>query len=65
MALIAGASSTAVTVSVNVSLDVAAPSLTVTWMVTGPPCRFAAGDTVTVRFAPDPPSTMFWRGTNT
>jgi len=58
-----GVSFTAVTVKTNVSVAVNVPSLTVTVIVTEPD-KFAAGVTVTVRFAPEPPNTMFAFGTN-
>ncbi len=45
------------------SLAVATPSDTVTVMVDVPDW-FAAGVTVTVRFAPEPPSTTFATGTS-
>ncbi len=63
MSLIVGASLTAFTVKTNVSDVVNKPSLTVTVMV-AEPFKFAAGVTVTVRFAPEPPNTMFAFGTN-
>jgi hypothetical protein len=63
ISLIVGASLTAVTVNTNVSEDVFKPSLTVTVIVTEP-FKFAAGVTVTVRFAPEPPNTMFAFGTS-
>jgi hypothetical protein len=63
ISLIVGASLTAVTVSTNVSVAVKVPSLTVTVIVVVP-LKFAAGVTVTVRLAPEPPNTMFAFGTN-
>ena len=59
---IVGGSLTAVTVTTNVSVAVAVPSLTVSVMVVVPDW-LAAGVTVTVRFAPVPPMTMLAFGT--
>ena len=55
MSLIVGRSFTAVTVSSNVSLALAVPSLTVT-VIVALPDWFAAGVIVIVRFAPEPPN---------
>src|SRR5436190_1435703 len=63
MAVMDGVSLTALTVSEKVLLAVKAPSLTVTVMV-AVPLWFAAGVTVTVRFAPLPPKAMFALGTS-
>ncbi len=60
---IVGVSFTAVTVNTNVSVAVNVPSLTVT-VIVAEPDKFAAGVTVTVRFAPEPPKTIFAFGTN-
>ncbi len=54
---------TAVTVNTNVSLVVSVPSLTVTVMV-AVPFWLAGGVTVTVRFEPEPPNTIFAFGTS-
>ena len=62
MSEIVGASFTAFIVNLNVSVSVFAPSLTVT-VIVADPLWFAAGVTVTVRFAPLPPNTMFAFGT--
>ena len=51
------------TVKTNVSVAVKVPSLTVT-VIVAEPDKFAAGVTVTVRFAPEPPNTMLAFGTN-
>ena len=51
-----------VTVSVKLSLALAAPSLTVTVM-TADPLWPAAGVTLTVRLAPEPPKTILPTGT--
>ncbi len=51
------------TVKTNVSVAVKVPSLTVT-VIVAEPDKFAAGVTVTVRFAPEPPNTIFAFGTN-
>ena len=61
--LIVGGSLTAVTVSTNVSLVVVVPSLTVR-VIVAVPLWFAAGVTVTVRFAPPPPRTRLASGTS-
>ena len=53
--------------STKLSLNVSTPSLTVIVIVAIPLCppfRKAFGVTVTVRFAPLPPKTMFASGTN-
>ena len=63
MSLMVGASFTAVTVKTNVSVAVNVPSLTVT-VIVAVPFWLAAGVTVTVRFAPEPPNTMFAFGTS-
>jgi hypothetical protein len=63
MSLIVGPSLTALTVNTKVSLVVLTPSSTVT-VIVAVPFWFAAGVTVTVRFAPDPPNTIFAFGTN-
>ena len=57
MAEMLGASLTGVTVTVKVVEVGAIPSETVTVIVAVPPA-LAAGVTVTVRLAPDPPKTM-------
>jgi hypothetical protein len=62
MSEIVGASFTAFTVNLNVSVAVFDPSLTVTVIVTAR-FWFAAGVTVTVRLAPLPPKTMLPFGT--
>ena len=62
-AISVGASLTALTVNTNVSVVVNVPSLTVTVIVADPD-KFVAGVTVTVRFAPEPPNTMFAFGIN-
>ena len=58
-----GASLTAVTVRVKVSLVLAVPSLTLT-VIVADPFWLAAGFTVTVRLAALPPKTMFALGTS-
>jgi len=58
-----GGSLTALTVRTNVSLAVREPSLTVTVRV-AVPFWLAAGLTVRVRLAPEPPNTMFPFGTS-
>src|SRR3989442_14584593 len=62
MSLIVGGVFGGLTVSVNGSLAVRLPSLTVT-VITALPVWPAAGVTVTVRLAPLPPKTMFAFGT--
>src|SRR2546428_5468675 len=62
MSLIVGGVFGGLTVSVNGSLAVRLPSLTVT-VITALPLWPAAGVTVTVRLAPLPPKTMFALGT--
>jgi hypothetical protein len=62
IAVIVGASLTAVTVSRNVVGVVVVPSPTVT-VIVDEPAWFAAGVTVTVRLAPLPPNTTFAFGT--
>ena len=63
MSLIVGRSFTDVTVSRNVSLAVPlSASVTVT-VIVAVPNWLASGVTVTVRFAPLPPNTMFALGT--
>ena len=64
MSLIVGRSFWDVTVSRNVSTaDPLSASVTVT-VIVAVPNWFASGVTVTVRFAPLPPNTMFALGTN-
>src|SRR5712691_1677865 len=63
MLVIVGGSFTAVTVSTKFVLAVSAPSLTVA-VIVAVPNWLAAGVTVTVRFAPAPPNTMFAFGTS-
>src|SRR5687768_16208072 len=63
MSVIVGTSLTALTVKTKVSLLLAVPSLTVTVMVAVPD-RLAAGVTVMVRLAPEPPKTMLAVGTS-
>ena len=63
MSEMVGPSVTASTVSTNSSEALAAPSLTVMRMVEAP-VWLAAGVTVTVRSAPEPPRTMLAPGTS-
>jgi hypothetical protein len=63
ISLIVGRSFTAVTPNVKVVLVLTAPSLTLT-VIVALPFWFAAGVTVTVRFAPLPPNTIFPFGTS-
>ena len=58
-----GRSFTDVTPSVKVVLVLAVPSFTLT-VIVALPLWFAAGVTITVRFAPLPPNTMFPFGIN-
>ena len=58
-----GASFTAVTVTLKVSLVVWVPSLTLS-VIVAVPVLSAAGVTLTVRFAPLPPKSMFALGTS-
>ena len=58
-----GASFIALTVTVKVRLAEAIPSLTVK-VTSAEPLWFAAGVTVTVRLAPEPPKATFADGTN-